>query len=214
MGGSGQNAADQRFDLLHRAYLLQRFHRVEAGTVRITTSLDVDLRELFVMPRVLVREDRDDTCPEPRLRGRLRELKQRMDQIAARAKGQQAAQDRLFDTYQRDGARLASGQDPAAEPIGGAALSVASIEVTRRTLKALAAQGDVMAVLPDQRVRQLLMRSGATMTLMQWVTMWRNTAVQRGRRALGNRIHPSASHHPPSRSRCCKSSARWRTRRS
>lgn len=96
---------------------------------------------------------------EPRLRGRLRELKQRMDQIAARAKGQQAAQDRLFDTYQRDGARLSSGQDLAAEPIGGAALPVASIEVTRRTLKALAAQDDVMAVLPDQRVRLIRPKS-------------------------------------------------------
>lgn len=55
---SGQDAADERYDLLHRDYLLQRFHRVEAGTVRMTTSLDVDLRELFVMPQVRVRADR------------------------------------------------------------------------------------------------------------------------------------------------------------
>ncbi|MFM7573534.1 MAG: hypothetical protein ACKO4S_10455 [Snowella sp.] len=31
---------------------MQRFHKVEAGTVRMTTNMDVDLRELFVMPRV------------------------------------------------------------------------------------------------------------------------------------------------------------------
>jgi len=51
---SGQAAADERYELMYRDYLLQRFHRVEAGTVRMTTNLDVDLRELFVMPRVRV----------------------------------------------------------------------------------------------------------------------------------------------------------------
>jgi hypothetical protein len=55
-GQSGQAGADERYDLLYRDYLLQRFHRVEAGTVRMTTNLDVDLRELFVMPRVVVRQ--------------------------------------------------------------------------------------------------------------------------------------------------------------
>lgn len=56
--GSGQSAKDERFELTYRDYLLQRFHRVEAGTVRMTTSMDVDLRELFVMPRVLARPQR------------------------------------------------------------------------------------------------------------------------------------------------------------
>ena len=50
----GQALADERFELTYRDYLLQRFHRVEAGTVRMTTNLAVDLRELFVMPRVAV----------------------------------------------------------------------------------------------------------------------------------------------------------------
>ena len=54
-GQSGQVGADENYELLYRDYLLQRFHRVEAGTVRMTTNLDVDLRELFVMPRVAVR---------------------------------------------------------------------------------------------------------------------------------------------------------------
>lgn len=53
LGRSGQAAADKRYELSYRDYLLQRFHRVEAGTVRMTANLDVDLRELFVMPRVL-----------------------------------------------------------------------------------------------------------------------------------------------------------------
>lgn len=52
IGRSGQAAADERFELTYRDYILQRFHRVEAGTVRMTTNLDVDLRELFVMPQV------------------------------------------------------------------------------------------------------------------------------------------------------------------
>jgi len=56
--GSGLSAKDERFELTYRDYLLQRFHRVEAGTVRMTTSMDVDLRELFVMPRVLARPQR------------------------------------------------------------------------------------------------------------------------------------------------------------
>jgi hypothetical protein len=64
LGQSGQTAADERFELSYSDYILQRFHRIEAGTVRMTTNMDVDLRELFVMPRVLPRPSRkkpDDT---------------------------------------------------------------------------------------------------------------------------------------------------------
>jgi energy-coupling factor transporter ATP-binding protein EcfA2 len=56
LGQSGQTGADESYEIMHRDYLLQRFHKVEAGTVRMTTSLDVDLRELFIMPHVAVRE--------------------------------------------------------------------------------------------------------------------------------------------------------------
>ncbi len=66
LGRAGQVAADERYELSYRDYLLQRFHRVEAGTIRMTTNLDVDLRELFVMPRVLVRplpEKSDSAAP-------------------------------------------------------------------------------------------------------------------------------------------------------
>jgi len=55
LGRSGQAAADKRYELIYRDYLLQRFHRIEVGTVRMTTNLAVDLSELFVMPRVQVR---------------------------------------------------------------------------------------------------------------------------------------------------------------
>jgi NACHT domain len=66
LGRSGQAAADERYELSYRDYLLQRFHRVEAGTVRMTTNMDVDLRELFVMPYILprpLREKTDDVEP-------------------------------------------------------------------------------------------------------------------------------------------------------
>ena len=55
LGRSGESVVDENYELTYRDYLLQRFHRVEAGTVRMTTNLDVDLRELFVMPHVQIR---------------------------------------------------------------------------------------------------------------------------------------------------------------
>src|SRR5262249_28475053 len=55
LGKAGSDAADERYELQYRDYLSQRFFRVEAGTVRMTTNLSVDLRELFVMPNVLER---------------------------------------------------------------------------------------------------------------------------------------------------------------
>src|SRR5258708_21039122 len=52
LGKAGAEAADERYEVLYRDYLSQRFYRVEAGTVRMTTNLSVDLLELFVMPNV------------------------------------------------------------------------------------------------------------------------------------------------------------------
>ncbi len=51
--GTSGSTADEPYELQYRDYLAQRFYRVEAGTVRMTTNLAVDLRELFVMPKVL-----------------------------------------------------------------------------------------------------------------------------------------------------------------
>lgn len=58
LGAAGRDAEDERYELSYRDYLLQRFYRVEAGTVRMTTNMAVDLRELFVMPRVVARPQR------------------------------------------------------------------------------------------------------------------------------------------------------------
>lgn len=56
---AGQEAVDDRFELTYRDNLLQRWYRVEAGTVRMTTNLTVDLRRLFVPPRVKPRRIAD-----------------------------------------------------------------------------------------------------------------------------------------------------------
>ena len=62
----GRSAADDRYKLLYRDYLLQRFYRVDAGTVRMTTSLAVDIRELFVMPRLRQRPRRGRSAEQER----------------------------------------------------------------------------------------------------------------------------------------------------
>lgn len=49
---NGNSAADERFELDYRDYLLQRFFRVDVGMIRAATQVVVDLRELFVMPRL------------------------------------------------------------------------------------------------------------------------------------------------------------------
>ena len=51
----GVEATDERYEVIYRDYLLQRFYRIEVGTVKMTTNASVDLRELFVMPNVLPR---------------------------------------------------------------------------------------------------------------------------------------------------------------
>ena len=50
-----QQAIDENYELQYRDFLMQRFHRVEAGTVRMATNLSVDLGELFVMLQVAQR---------------------------------------------------------------------------------------------------------------------------------------------------------------
>ena len=66
LGRAGETAADERYELTYRDYLLQRFHRVDAGTVRMTTNLDVDLRELFVMPSLRSRPKAHEPLDEVR----------------------------------------------------------------------------------------------------------------------------------------------------
>jgi subtilisin family serine protease len=91
----------------------------------------------------------------PRPRGRLRSLKKRLDAIKARADAQRSVQDKSLARYQRAGAggRRSTEGDLAVSTIGNSALPVARVEVTRQSLPALAEQKDVLAILPNQKIR-------------------------------------------------------------
>lgn len=102
---------------------------------------------------------RSATNELPPLRVRLRNLKEKMADIAARANLQSTAhqqvQAQLFATYGQESLRRmpkAKPQHLAMTGIGSAAFPVAMMEVTRATLPALAKQQDVVAILPNQRV--------------------------------------------------------------
>lgn len=89
-----------------------------------------------------------------RVRGRLRALKQRLAYIKARAAAQKPVQARLFEAYQKAGAkRLPRPQPLAVSEIGASTLPVATVEVTSKTLPALVKQPDVIAVLPNQKIQ-------------------------------------------------------------
>ena len=85
-----------------------------------------------------------------RVRGRIRALKKRLDDIKKRA---QPTQERLFKGYQKAGQKCLSKKTTLnTSSIGGSQLPVASIEVTAKTINVLAEQPDVLAVLPNQRI--------------------------------------------------------------
>ena len=86
----------------------------------------------------------------------MRTLKRRLDYVKARAAAQQPVQAALFDSYKKAGvARLSRKQDLGVYSIGSASLPVAHVEVTPRTLPALAEQNNVVAVLPNQRIHPI-----------------------------------------------------------
>ena len=87
------------------------------------------------------------------VRGRLRTLKQRLDYVKARAAAQRPVQAELFASYQKAGAKQLPGkQQLGVSPIGTSTLPVATVEVTRKTLSALAEQPQVVAILPNQKI--------------------------------------------------------------
>ncbi|MBI3988995.1 MAG: S8 family serine peptidase [candidate division NC10 bacterium] len=117
-----------------------------------------DRRELVWRPAQNARDAiviyRVPTTEGLRVRGRLRELKKRLDYVKARAAGQEPIQAKLFESYQKAGAkRLPGKQQLAVSAIGASTLPVAMVEITRKTLPALAAQPDVVAVLPNQKIQ-------------------------------------------------------------
>ncbi|GBE92053.1 S8 family serine peptidase [Nostoc cycadae] len=87
------------------------------------------------------------------LRGRLRELKRRLDQVKQQAALQKAVEQKIISTYQEASRDLGYAEKPLrTSSIGTGTLPLANVEVTRKTLKALAEQPDVVAVLPNQKI--------------------------------------------------------------
>ncbi|MBC8234072.1 S8 family serine peptidase [bacterium] len=88
------------------------------------------------------------------LRGRLRELKRRLDYVKERAAIQRPVEERLIESYQKAGSEILQGkQQLSASTIGSGVLPVKELEVTRKTLPVLAEQSDVVAVLPNQKIQ-------------------------------------------------------------
>lgn len=89
----------------------------------------------------------------PRVRGRMRALRQRLKAVEERATAQRVVQERLFEDYRKATSKALPGkQHLAASSIGENNLPVAKVEVTPKTLPALAEQPNVVAILPNQRI--------------------------------------------------------------
>ncbi len=87
------------------------------------------------------------------LRGRLRELKRRLDEVKEQATIQKAVEQKVLTNYQQASRDLGYTEQPLkASTIGSGTLPVATVEVTRKTLEALAEQPDVVAILPNQKI--------------------------------------------------------------
>jgi subtilisin family serine protease len=83
-------------------------------------------------------------------RHRIRQLKRRLEHVRKSAAAQQAVQKKLRSGYHK--ALKAKDKHFQVLPIGANTLPVASVEVSRQTLLALARQPEVVAILPNQRV--------------------------------------------------------------
>lgn len=86
-------------------------------------------------------------------RGRLREIKHRLGQVQEQVAIQKAVQEEIFDQYQEASRDLGYNDEPLEiSIIGSGMLPVATVEVTAKTLEALAEQPHVVAVLPNQNI--------------------------------------------------------------
>lgn len=106
-----------------------------------------DRRDAIVIYEVPALED----SPDPT---QLWESETRQKYLKERIKVQKSVAAELFETYKTAGAeRLPDHQPPAVSKIGSGALPIATVEVTRRTLPALAKHPSVVAILPNQKIQ-------------------------------------------------------------
>ena len=90
----------------------------------------------------------------PLITGRLHQPQRRREYLRERAALQKAVEERLLRNYQKASSELISGdQNIEIATIGANALPVTTVEVTRRTLLALAEDPDVVAILPNQKIQ-------------------------------------------------------------
>lgn len=94
------------------------------------------------------------------VRGRLRKLQEKLRLVADQAKAEASVRTALIAGYRKEGAKhlnLKGSPAPkvtlSAGPIGAGGLPVAVFEVTRKTLPELGRRPDVVAVLPNQKIR-------------------------------------------------------------
>lgn len=88
------------------------------------------------------------------LRGRLGELKSRLDDVKEFAAAQRPVGAKVVEGFRKAGRkRLKKPQKLEEAEIGETLLPVRMVEVTRSTLPALAEQPDVVAVMPNQKIR-------------------------------------------------------------
>ena len=88
-----------------------------------------------------------------RVRGRMGALKERLNLVKDRAAANGPLQMRVLEQYQKAGCKQLPGkQQLDVSSIGENTLPVATVEVTRKSLRALAEQPQVVAILPDQRI--------------------------------------------------------------
>ncbi|UCE46712.1 MAG: S8 family serine peptidase [Phycisphaerales bacterium] len=106
-------------------------------------SKRTDKREAIVIYR---QEGSEPLSPHRRIR----QLKRRLDHVKESAAAQRTVQQKLRSGYQS--ALKSKSKDFDVLPIGANTLPVASVEVSKQTLPALAEQPEVVAILPNQRV--------------------------------------------------------------
>src|SRR5438128_7072910 len=94
---------------------------------------------------------------EERQKERLRSLSKRLDYVRARAAAQGPIQAKLMEDYRKVSGKTQPGRATRRElemsPIGANTLPVAAVQVTRRLLPELAARPDVVAIMPNQKIR-------------------------------------------------------------
>ena len=90
----------------------------------------------------------------PPVSGRSREPQRRLSYLKEVAALQRSVEERLLRGYKKASSEsLRKGDELEVSAIGSSALPIATVEVTRKTLRALAEQPEVVAIMPNQQIQ-------------------------------------------------------------